>query len=381
MREMIFIKKQRKKIWYDVTSYCENREHKNGVNRVVANVLNNLRIVADEYEVVCISGFSGKYRVVDSNTFNYRKEKVEPIEGDIYLSVDLNPVQPYVLWKEIEKWQKRGCKIVGCVYDLVYITYPEYVSDNNAVFLLERWLCHAVSHYDGLVCISKTVNDELLDFAKNRGIDCPQLLTDYFHLGGDFDHEGNDSETTTALLSKVRNNKTIYIAVSTIEPRKGYDILVEGFERAYNKGAHNSILIIVGREGWKSEDYVKQIKNSKRYNHTIFWYKNCDDAVLDMLYRVSDYYISASHYEGFNLGIVEASQRGLPCILSDISIHHEVSGEKALYFSDPEELANIILEKNEGETNIVDSPIPYLSWRESTEMLWKAVKKVARVEQ
>lgn len=43
-------------------------------------------------------------------------------------------------------------------------------------------------------------------------------------------------------------------------------------------------------------------------------------------------FVSASLYEGLGMPVVEALYFGLPTLLSDISIHHEVSMDMAQYF-------------------------------------------------
>ncbi len=382
-RELRYRKKlnleKKNTIWFDVTSFCENHSTNNGVNRVVRNVLEYLPQITEKYNFVCVSGITGKYHPVDMKKYSVkRKLPINPLPGDIYLSIDLNPVQPVALWSELGQWQSRGCKIIGCVYDLVYILYPEFVSDSNAVVLLERWLRHAASYYDGLICISETVENELHNWMRKEGIENPRLKTGFFHLGCDFiqkNEESAPSEEVRLFLDKIEN-KQVYIAVSTIEPRKGYDLLIDSFEMAKERGMKNSALIIVGRKGWKSEEIVKKIGNSDLNEQSIFWFSDCDDTTLDILYKHSDYYVSCSHYEGFNLGIVEAAQRGIPSVLSDIPVHHEVSGDNALFFEGSDSLADLILKLENENTVVETNGIKSISWQESAGMIWNAVNRV-----
>ena len=56
-----------------------------------------------------------------------------------------------------------------------------------------------------------------------------------------------------------------------------------------------------------------------------------DDASLDMLMRQATALIQPSLYEGFGLPIIEAHERGVPVIASDIAIFREVAGKGAVY--------------------------------------------------
>jgi len=62
---------------------------------------------------------------------------------------------------------------------------------------------------------------------------------------------------------------------------------------------------------------------------------------LHQLYRQADIYVSPAYTETFAHPLVEGMYCGLPMIVSDIPVHHEVCGDAALYFSrfSPEELA------------------------------------------
>jgi len=67
---------------------------------------------------------------------------------------------------------------------------------------------------------------------------------------------------------------------------------------------------------------------------------------LHFLYRTCDVYASPAYAETFAHPLVEAMASGLPVVASDLAVHHEISGEAALYFPrfSPEILANQIIQ-------------------------------------
>lgn len=363
-------------IFFDITSFSVCGK-KTGIQRVVGKFLEYLEeIIADKYDLVYISGLDG-YHVIKKEDYSpVPNLSISPKQGDIYLSIDHNPVQPYEYWGSLKEWQSNGCKLIACVYDLVYELYPEFIESNNAVYLLDRWLRHATSNFDGLIAISKTVENELKVWMAENEIYNPKLKVDYFHLGGDFENKKEDNDSTEALFSKLSNsNIQLFLSVATVEPRKGYMELVDAFESALEQNAE-VMLVIVGRLGWKCDDIASRILNSKYYNDGIFWLSDCSDELLKAIYGLSDCYISGSYYEGFGLGIIEASSKGLPVLLRDIPINREVSENKGLYYKSTEDLIRVLIDVSSNKELLIQERINSLCWKESVEMAWVAIQKM-----
>ncbi len=371
----------RKVIYFDITSYSVT-DVRTGIQRVVAKFLEHLEeMVRDEYDLVCISGL-GDYHIIEKETFQPRWDlPLAPHEGDLYLSIDSNPVQPCEYWDTLRAWQQAGCKLIACVYDLVYIKYPQYVSDEAAVSLLSRWLAHAAENFDGLVCISKTVEDELIEWIAEQGIQNSKLRTGYFHQGSDFG-AGSTQQTAPvqALFARICRDKPMtFLSVATIEPRKGYPDLVSAFQGAARAGV-DAILVIVGRIGWKYDDIVARIADPECHGTSVFWFSDCDDDVLDVLYQLSDCYISGSYYEGFGLGIIEAARKGLPVLLRDIPVNREVSQGKGAYYKDTQDLIEMLKRISE-DPEILNGQekIDTLSWKESVAAAWRTIQNMIQV--
>jgi glycosyltransferase involved in cell wall biosynthesis len=100
-------------------------------------------------------------------------------------------------------------------------------------------------------------------------------------------------------------------------------------------------LIIIGKQGWKMNDFADQLRRSPELGKRLHWLHGCSDAEVRALYGASSGLIMASHNEGFGLPIVEAFQAGLPVLARDIPVFREVAGDQACYFSgtDPHALA------------------------------------------
>lgn len=133
------------------------------------------------------------------------------------------------------------------------------------------------------------------------------------------------------------------MAVSTIEPRKNHSYLLDAFELLWAQQSPVR-LCIIGRVGWKCDDLIKRIEGHPEFGRRLFMFNQLDDAGLEYAYARAKALVSCSHDEGFGLPLVEAMQRGLPVMGSDIPVFHEVGGEYMAYFDlqAPQSLADVV---------------------------------------
>lgn len=167
---------------------------------------------------------------------------------------------------------------------------------------------------------------------------------------------------------KTFQSKPTFLMVGTIEPRKGYRQALGAFEILWKEG-YDLNLVIVGKEGWMTQDIIERIKTHPELNRRLFWINNASDEFLDKIYRACTALIMASEDEGFGLPIVEAAYRGLPIIARDIRVFREIARNGAYYFSGlrPEDLADAIkswMELYRRGEHPKPEKVEVLSWRE-----------------
>ncbi len=357
-------------IFFDVSTFAVT-EIKTGIQRVVIEWLEHLPdVLSEKYNIVPII-FVDKYGYCKYSNQS-TMDVVSPGEGDVFLGIDLCAGQILGAQQQILDWQRNGCKLIACVYDLVFVLYPQVVHSPGACSLLTEWLLFICRHFDGILCISETVMNDVMYFAKVNGINNPRLSYTYYHLGCDFQGTEKSSDVPADVKEIKETNRTNFIAVSTIEPRKGYHELVSAFEDAIEAGM-DSNLIIVGRKGWKAEAIEKAIISSNLFKKRLFWFNNCDDEKLSLLYDISDVYVSASYYEGFGLGVVEGALHGLPVLVRDIPVYREICKDQAVYFYDQNELFEKLLYCYNNIEAFKKNIIKPLSWKQSIEMGWDAI--------
>jgi glycosyltransferase involved in cell wall biosynthesis len=130
----------------------------------------------------------------------------------------------------------------------------------------------------------------------------------------------------------------LFIAVSTLEPRKNYLKLFRGFEIARSKTDQPIQLLIVANPGWRSTTELAELKALVREG--TYHLSGVPLAELRVLYSMAHCVVAPSRAEGFDYSGAEGMSCGTPVIASDIPVHRWVYGDAAVYFDpyDEEEL-------------------------------------------
>lgn len=114
------------------------------------------------------------------------------------------------------------------------------------------------------------------------------------------------------------------LAVSTVEPRKCYDLLLDAWALA--RARDDVELVVVGRPGWQSTATQARLSRTER----VRWLQNVDDTLLRTLYREALAVVIPSRAEGFGLAALEAMASGTPVLSSGGGALPEVTGTDAL---------------------------------------------------
>ena len=122
-------------------------------------------------------------------------------------------------------------------------------------------------------------------------------------------------------VQRVGVTRPFVLAVGTVEPRKGLDMLAKAFTRARVE-IPNLSLAIVGPDGWLSVPGL-DAPGIRRLG-------TVDEHTLDALYRRALLCAVPSRYEGFGLPALEAMARGCPVIASNATSLPEVVGAAGL---------------------------------------------------
>lgn len=135
-----------------------------------------------------------------------------------------------------------------------------------------------------------------------------------------------NSQANKSIKPRIYSKRTPLkiIAVGNLKQEKGYDLLIEAFERLKK----HPIQMDVYGDGDNLETYVNEL-NKKGIKALRFRGKKKSTPELLQQY---DLYCSCSTSETFGIALIEAVSAGLPILVSDIPAFKEVAPESAIFF-------------------------------------------------
>jgi glycosyltransferase involved in cell wall biosynthesis len=373
-----------KKLFLDI-SILVQCDAKSGIQRVVRSLLSDLLInppkgfrVEPVYAVPNQAGYyyARKFtlRFLDCPDHSLDDDPVEPFSEDIFLALDL---AHYAVEQQTDfyfNFRRVGGQVYFLIFDLLPVLNPNFFPENVAT-VHDKWLT-TLAKSDGVVCISRSVADEMMAWLCVFGPErLRPLKLGWFHLGADVamsvPTKGLPDDANHILMEMA--SRPTFLMVGTIEPRKGQKQTQAAFDLLWAQHVDVN-LVIVGKCGWNVEKLVEQFKRHPENNKRLYWLENVTDEYLEKIYAASTCLIAASEGEGFGLPLIEAAQHKLPIIARDIPVFREVVGAHGFYFSGLtfKALADSVqawlaLDKA-GQAPQSDT-MPWLTWKQSTQHL------------
>lgn len=338
------------------------------------------------FDVDCLPVYpdpvSGKYRVamawlrsrheVTRCELDAQKDGVDPeisvMPGDWLIHSMINANEIDYMDAYFREFRRIGGKVGFILHDLIPEDYPQFYKKRD-VKLYRRWLAR-LHESDGIFAVSKATLDSYCHWANRNEIKVGNIGA--FHLGANFK---KPNSTSNVVLPKELLRHPFFLQVSTIEPRKGYQQLLDAFDELWQDG-FNVNLAIVGRAGWKVRSLCKRISTHPELGQRLFWFNRAPDDVLYCLYQKSRAVVVASEAEGFGLSVAEALFHGKDVIARDLSVFREIAGDSAVYFKgkDARHLAEAIHNVMISSSN-AKSLIQPISWEESFNQLLMLIQE------
>ena len=309
---------------------------------------------------------------------------VEPRAGDILLTLDLAGQTLVAADQQglFAFYRRCGVRLYAMLHDLLPLRQPQ-VFPPGADTDFAAWLA-VTQGFDGAVCVSRTVAEDLADWRAQQGITRSDFRIEWSHHGADFlaTFKGQKRPVAAAAVLAQLAARPSFLMVGTIEPRKGHDLVLQACSELWRRGVACN-LVIVGREGWQHlPDPLRRdlpmtlasLRQHAQRGHYLHWLEGADDDLLQQLYRHSSALIFASHGEGFGLPLIEAAQHELPIIARDLPVFREVAGEYASYFTatTAAALADVLadwLRDHAAGRQRPSRGMPWLTWAASAEHL------------
>ena len=237
-----------KTLFVDVSELSQ-RDANTGVQRVTRSILKQfLENPPAGYVVEPVYGTPERpgYRYAKKFAQNFlqlqqtfaEERFIDARRGDIFLGLDL---QHHVVARNrlyYPHLRDLGVKLYFVIHDLLPIQFPHYFRAGSADEH-PRWLS-VISQADGVVCVSRTVADQYVDWLEQSGVSrLRPLAIGWSHNGADLPAaamQSGPSQASQAALTALGSGPS-FLTVGTIEPRKGYAQVLAAFETLWKRGA------------------------------------------------------------------------------------------------------------------------------------------------
>jgi glycosyltransferase-like protein len=173
---------------------------------------------------------------------------------------------------------------------------------------------------DHLLVVSRYWRDRL---ASEFGVDATVVTN-----GVDASRFAAPMSLSAAVRSQVgADDRTLFLTVGGIEPRKGTRELIEALAIVREQLDPPPVLVIVGGHSFQDHrHYREQVLDRVRQlelNGALVLPGTVADADLPAWYQAADAFLFPSVKEGFGLVVLEAMAAGLPVVASDIPVFRE----------------------------------------------------------
>ncbi|WP_329741582.1 glycosyltransferase family 1 protein [Dyella sp. A6] len=355
-----------------------------GIQRVVRSILGEwFNNPPQNYRVEPV------YASVDAQGYRYARKFTEkffghggahiedaPVEfgsGDVFFGLDLQPLVVSAHRKYFEEMMAQGVTVGFLIHDLLSVRMPEHFPAGAEAGFAD-WL-ETIAGANTVIAVSKAVARDFSDWLDERH------RTQHPRIG--WSHNGADIQSSSPsrgmpvraieILTLLRERPSL-LMVGTIEPRKGHSAVLDACDALWRRGeAFN--LVIVGKQGWKSDELAARLRKHPEFGRRLHWLEGISDEYLEQVYASSACLVAASEGEGFGLPLIEAAQHGLPILARDIPVFREVAQNHATYFpehADSETLARSIevwLEAYRQGHHVRSEGMQRLTWAESAQNL------------
>ena len=221
----------------------------------------------------------------------------------------------------IEKLYGSKRVLIPACYDLIPLLFPEFTPGMEFFDQFNRHYRAVARLAKAVIAISEVSAQSLRDFWEKEGLSAMAPPVEIVPLAAPAPVHTPSKlvEKDQAMLDDIEKDGPFVIYVSTVEPRKNHQLLLDIWRDLHaERGKKCPKLLIVGMRGWGSEDLLgsaSRMLASK--DGKIVWREGLSDALLMRLYAGCAFAVFPSYFEGWGLAATEAAAFGKVCVVSN----------------------------------------------------------------
>lgn len=207
-------------------------------------------------------------------------------------------------------------RIAVLIHDAIPLDFPQYQRPGLAEEFAAK-LQRVRAHADLVIYNSADTRARVEHHMRAWGLLPPAVVA---HLGVDLPNPGD-------LPAGIDPRRPYFVALGTIEPRKGHDFLLDLWEEM---GEDAPGLLICGARGWNNEAVFARL-DALPPGGPVRELSGLDDAQVAAVLQQARGLLFPSRAEGYGLPPVEATALGVPVISTDLPAIREVLGNIPVY--------------------------------------------------
>ena len=277
----------------------------------------------------------------------FRKKQVSvwnPAKNDILFFQTSELLQSLEVGK-IESF-KDECKIAVSIYDILPITHPEWFTDYLGEAFL-RFFDSAWNFADLLIVNCNKTKGDIETYTASKEVSVRQNLpiikkVDLWSVATPKKQiREKQGDNSPKVMNIFANTDPILLLLSTVEPRKGHEELINAAKLAWSQGAKFNLLFI-GQLGWISKSFKTEYQEFLRIEKSrAIWFDSVEDHELEEFMSTTNLLISPSLDEGYGLPIAESSQRRIPVLANGIPTYQELFGNHVVLYGPGESFESL----------------------------------------
>ena len=215
---------------------------------------------------------------------------------------------------------RQGWKPVFLVHDLIPLSHPEFCRAGEAQ-RHDRRMRTVLASAAGVIANSAATRDALVALAHRSGLPVPPIMVAW--LG---------AEPQVAPAPAAPAGRPYFVMIGTIEARKNHLLLLHLWARLVRElGQAAPELVLIGQRGWEADEVFALLDHSPLLRGHVRELGRCDDATMLAWLDGARALLMPSFIEGFGIPVIEALQRGVPVIASDLPVFREIAREIPRY--------------------------------------------------